>query len=376
MIRWMAIAAMCAAWAALAAADDTEAAPVADRAAAIVRLAEWIPVGHADNNSCARGLATVLQFLGDDTDYDTIMGDSGQAFIIQGEEDSTNLHDGAVDVGWWPLEPVGMTIRLDFLEKAVGRGLRDVLPSREAGGYSAYRRDPAAYYATWLAPTVQASLAQGAPCIVQHGTWIVVTAEDDGSPPVTGAWACGAEREIVRLTDGYPYNLITPGQPVDKLARGQADAEALRYAVALHRDEVLGPDAVGIYPLRHDEYGERWRTGVRAYAAWIAALQDTEHLGQARWHSNVVYQLGINRRSAVRYLRAMRERHPGAAAVHLTEAARQYEAVLETLGSAATGGDAMASADGRAKLVAIIETIVRLEGEAALEMEKAVAALN
>ena len=34
-------------------------------------------------------------------------------------------------------------------------------------------------------------------------------------------------------------------------------------------------------------------------------LRDTEHLGQARWHSNMVLHLGINRRRAVKYLRAM-----------------------------------------------------------------------
>jgi len=375
----MVIATMCVAGSTGAETATTNAqAEAGATQAATARLAEWIPEGHEDNNSCARGLATVLEFLGHDVDYDTIMGDSGQAFIIQGEEDSTNIHDGAVDVGWWPLEPVGMSIRLSFLERAVGRELHDVLPSHAAGGYDSYRADPAAYYGKWLAPTVAASLSDGVPCIVQHGTWFVVTAQDDGAPPVTGAWACGAEREIVRLDDGYPYNAVAPGAAVERLDRREADAEALRYAVALHRDTVLGPDAadVGAYALRHREYDINWRTGIRSYAAWIEELEDTENLGQARWHSNVVYQLGINRRSAVRYLRAMAERNQGEVADHVESAAKRYEGVLEVLTRADTSRDAMASKDGRNALVGVIEEIVQLEGAAATDMDRAASAIN
>ncbi len=144
MMRWTVTVAAC--MAGVIGASGHAVGVETDVDAAKARLAQWIPEGQEDNNSCARGLATVLRFLGHEVDYDTIMGDSGQAFILQGEEDSANLHDGAVDVGWWPLEPVGMTIRLGFLERAVGRELRDALPSHEAGGYDSYRADPAAYY--------------------------------------------------------------------------------------------------------------------------------------------------------------------------------------------------------------------------------------
>ncbi|MAF12534.1 hypothetical protein CMK11_18970 [Candidatus Poribacteria bacterium] len=378
MARWILAFGMCVYGATAGTAAANEADAGVDNAAARARLAEWVPVGHADNNSCARGLAAVLEFLGHDVDYDTIMGDSGQAFIAQGEEDSTNLIDGAVDVGWWPLEPVGMTIRLDFLEKAVGRELRDVLPSHEAGGYVAYRDDPAAYYRKWLAPVVDDSLSRGMPGIAQHGTWFVVTDVDDGDPPVIGAWACGAEREIVRLTDGYPYNLLVPGDTTRQLDRTTADAEALRYAVALHRDEVLAPSTPdgSRYTVRHAEYGERWRTGVKTYAAWIEALEDAENLGQARWHRNVVYQLGINRRSAIRYLDAMSERHPESVATHLGAAARSYEAVVRALEGVDLSEDAIASAAGRGALAGVIEEIVELESQAAAEMESAAQALN
>ncbi len=65
------------------------------------RLSDWIPPG-ADEyaNSYARGIEIVLNYLGHDVDYDTIMGDSGQAFIVQGETNSVNTVGGAVNVGW------------------------------------------------------------------------------------------------------------------------------------------------------------------------------------------------------------------------------------------------------------------------------------
>ena len=60
---------------------------------------DWVPVGTQWVSGYACGLQMALGYLGHSVDYDTIMGDSGLAFIAQGEEDSTNLYDGAVDVG-------------------------------------------------------------------------------------------------------------------------------------------------------------------------------------------------------------------------------------------------------------------------------------
>ena len=375
MARWILTFGMCVYGVTAGTAVANEAAPDADNIAAHARLAEWIPEGVANNNSYARGLALVLSYLGHEVDYDTIMGDSGQAFIAQGEEDSINLIDGAVDVGWWPLEPVGMTIRLDFLEQAVGRELRDVTIGDDHGAQVEYREDPAQFYKSRLAPTLEAALAEGRPCLAQVGTFFVVTGVAEGDPPIKGAWACGERREIERLEDGYPYTLLAPGDRSAKIDRKAADVEALRYAVALHQDRVLGPDA-GAYPVRHAGYGKYWRTGVRSYAAWIAALQDTEHLGQARWHRNVVYQLAINRRSAVRYLDAMGERHPESVATRLGAAARGYEAVVKALEGVDLSEEAIASVTGRDALARVIEEIVDLESQAAAEMESAAQAIN
>ena len=93
--------------------------------------------------------------------------------------------------------------------------------------------------------------------------------------------------------------MLASGERTPKIDRASADVKALRYAVALHRDEVLGPAVESdVYGVRGAGYGEHRRTGVKSYAAWVKALEDTDNLGEARWHSSVVRHLRINRRSA------------------------------------------------------------------------------
>ncbi|MBT3266528.1 hypothetical protein HN371_05200 [Candidatus Poribacteria bacterium] len=102
----------------------------------------------------------------------------------------------------------------------------------------------------------------------------------------------------------------------------------------------------------------------------MTALRDTERLGEARWHNNAVFQLRLNRAAAIRYLNAMRERHPQTAE-YLDGAIGLYEAVMAALEGADTGGNALSSAEGRGALIAVIEEIVDLEGRAADALEKA-----
>jgi len=139
----------------------------------------WIPAGKPQWHSgwikgYARGLDLILNYLGHEVDYATIMGDIGQAFIMQGEENSINVRDGAVDVGWWPLEPLGI-IRLNFLEKTVGREIRDIkLP------WSETKYEPASTYKQWFEPMVISSVENGKPCLVRVGSaWYMVTGYDE-----------------------------------------------------------------------------------------------------------------------------------------------------------------------------------------------------
>ena len=179
MARWICVVTMCAL--ALATTSAAQSGTDEDDSATLSRLASWVPPGtDTYGNSYARGIEIILNYLGHDVDYDTIMGDSGQAFIVQGEVNSVNTVDGAVNIGWWPLDPMGINIRLDFLEKTVGRELREVVPTYDANGGAAYYDDPVRFYQRWFEPMVTSSLANGRPCIVQVSLWFVVTAVDDG----------------------------------------------------------------------------------------------------------------------------------------------------------------------------------------------------
>ncbi len=102
-------------------------------------------------------------------------------------------------------------------------------------------------------------------------------------------------------------------EPVKKIDRKKADIEALKYAIALYNDRVLGvkTKALQEYPLRDvEEFNISWRTGVISYLFWINILKDKENFGKHFWHSNVRSFLNINRSSAIVYLKTMQNRHP------------------------------------------------------------------
>ena len=234
---------------------------------------DWIPAGKPQWHSgwmtgYARGLELILSYLGHDIDYDTMMGDMGQAFIMQGEENSINLFEGAVDVGWWPLEPLGF-IRLNFLEKTVGREIRDAkLPMSEIG------KDPIKSYEKWFEPMIRSSLRDNKPCLARVGSaWYIITGYDDEASPLIGM--CPNEEEgeekIYRIEDEPmpPYASLAVGEAISTIDRKKADLEALNFAVSLHRDQVLGTDVAyaGEYALRRaDEYGKYWRTGLKSFS--------------------------------------------------------------------------------------------------------------
>lgn len=187
--------------------------------------------------------------------------------------------------------------------------------------------------------------------------------------------------ELIRI-DRQPWALLVPGESLEPMDRRQADLAALRYAIALHRDQVLGESdatasARSAFCLRNQEaVGEQWRTGLKTFAAWATCLRDTEHLGQARWHANMVGHLIMNRGSAVRYLRTMADRHPEEVAVHLHNAAAYYEQVRATLRQADTSEEAISSPSEREALARLAEQMAVLESQAIEEIEEALAAAS
>ena len=331
---------------------------------------EGVPHGEGNSNSYARGLAIVLNYAGTLADYDTIMGLSGMAFITQSDL-GTPLVDGAIDVGWWPKDSWGLRIRLDFLSRALGRRLRTVDCDRDR-----FLADPAGHYRERLEFDVKSSIAAGRPLLAEHNTCFVVHGYDEGNPPLLGNWAPQNEPGIIRIPE-QPWGLIVLEDPLGALDQSAADVESLRHAVALWNETAVGAGGVdsSCYVRKLPENRGLRFTGRRSLAEWARLLRDTEHLGQPRYHANMCFHLGINRRSAVAYLRAMAARHPEGVAAHLNAAADRYGQVLAELAAADPGGAAMASPDGREKLAKLAERIAAIEAEAIGEMEKGLADL-
>ncbi len=344
----------------------------------------WQPEGkpewHPDwMNGYVRGLELSLNKAGFSVDYNTMMGDIGQAFAMQGED--MNKIDGAVDVGWWPNEPMSL-IRLAFLEKTVGCEIKEIkIPNSENENV---KKQPIETFKKCQAPAIKASLAAGVPCVAGYpSTQYVITGMDDGTYPLIGM--CPNEQKgkekIYRIQESLPvWQLLIPGGKLKKIDRTQADREALSYAIALHKDEILGgnTDAAKKFSLAdvsgYKQWG--WHTGKGAYAVWEKCLADNEHVGQGRWHANAQWSLVRNRKTAVAYLREMEKRHNNEAKNHLEKACQHYEAVIAEMINGNTSDAAIGTNEGRKSLISIVQSVTALEDKAVSELEKALAALK
>jgi len=311
---------------------------------------------------------------GVDYDYDTVMGDSGMAFILQTDAHHTPWGKPMrkVDIGWWPLDPWGIFLRLDFVARAVGRTLTR-LPIDES-----LRGDLARNFRErFQAPVTDELRAGRAPVGFTGGcdVW-VITGLDDGEPPLLGQRACSGERERLRLQD-YPWEVIVIGGDAERLPREQADLQALRYAVSLHRDQVEEPWARATRrwsPLTGELSTGGRHTGQQSFALWARLLRDPELWGEHFYHANVVHHLKICRECAVAYLKRMAERHPARVSAHLQAAADGYQQALTLLASADYGKETLHTDQGREKLASLVDELAALEVGAVESLEKACAA--
>jgi len=319
-------------------------------------MLENVPGGKAHYDAFAGGLSIALSYSGIPTDYDTLMGDLGTAFILQASDQAAK-YEGALDAGWWPLAWDCLPALLEQVAPTLGVRVEWV-----GGEYNEYKTDPAKYYRDKLDGTVKASIASGRPVLENHRFWEVVVGYDGQELPLLSFCprSPDGKQRIGRLTE-HPVAVAVLGDAVPRLGRKKADLEALKRAVALGRDQIPMPNG--------------YRTGQSAFALWAETLRDTKHLGQARWHANVVGHLGRHRRSAVAYLRAMAERHSEKTAWHLKAAADLYERGVSELNKADTSEDALIkSTRGREALARLAERIAALELKAITEMEQALRA--
>ncbi|MHC5034825.1 MAG: hypothetical protein ACYTFZ_07290, partial [Planctomycetota bacterium] len=248
----------------------------------------WIegvrPTG--DGNRHVRGLEVLLAYAGTPVAYERLMGLSGMAFITQA--DTGHRWEGVLDVGWWPLDDWGLSMRLDFLGHAVGYDLKRVSapvtsPPNAAASYHAY-----------LEPLVKQSIDEGRPLLTPTDFDFVILGYDDESeqPPVLGRCARETSDKLYRI-EGWPSALFILGEPTTPMDTDAADVAALEYAVDLAHDRA-GPE------------DPRWRgrrfTGQKAFAAWSAVLRNPEEPVEDRHHANMRGNLHWNRTAAVTYL--------------------------------------------------------------------------
>lgn len=314
-------------------------------------------IGHCNRQVAAFSMA--LSYLEAPADYETVAGDTGVAFILQADAlhrpHGTDVRN--LDIGWWPLDEWGVVMRLDFLGRASGVGVRR-LPSvaRE------HKADAAQHYREHYEDEVAACLKAGRPVVALAGMDVgVVFGLDQGVPPLLMQTACAPEPKLIRATH-YPWAAFVLDAPGAAIDRRQADLDALDYAVRLGRDEVDLSHLPGK------------SSGRRSWQLWAAQLADEDLCGPHFYHANVVGHLHLHRTAAAAYLRTMSGRCSGSASGALQKAAGVYDSVVARLGQVDTNW--VATADGREQFVSLIDQIMALEAEAQERMVDAIEAMR
>ncbi|MCC6580823.1 MAG: M56 family metallopeptidase [Phycisphaeraceae bacterium] len=341
--------------AAIAAIEHVLAAEGIDPVVAlpVSAILDNVPGGNADWNAFAGGLTLALNHAGFATNYETVMGDLGLAFICQASDQAAK-YDGAVDAGWWPLAWDCLPVLLDRAGPSFGVRLNWF-----GGDYDQYKGDPAGYYRRHLEGAVKMSIASGKPAMENHAFWEVVVGYDKQDQPLTSFCPSGPQK--IRRLDKHSICVVTLGESIPRLTRKQADIASLQQAAALGRDRIPMPNG--------------YLTGAKAFALWAACLRDVEHRGEARWHANVVHNLKLNRTAAVGYLHKMAPRHAAKTASHLNAAANRYESVLAELDKADVSQAAIIdSIKGRETLAQLADRVAAIEADAIHEIALALEA--
>ena len=296
-----------------------------------------------------------LSCCGIPCDYDTVAGDSGLAFIIQA--DSLHAINGAkrpdeLNIGYWPVDQWGALLRLDFLGRVYGRQFIFIREREEE-----YGRDEAEHFRRYFQQPIVESLQAGRPVLALEHDMYVVTRFDNGNPPLLGQIACAVEREVKRVSR-YPWSLVVLGEPVEKIDRLRADAEAIDFAIRLH----------------HDDYGSPMpgkSSGKASFTLWSPLIRNADICGPWFYHANVVNHLRNARSSAVPYLRQMAARHDRKAAEPLRAAAEVHQRVVTKLKGADVSEQAFANTVGREALADIVDEVAALEAHAATYLDQA-----
>lgn len=305
-----------------------------------------------------------LTCCGAPCEYDAVAGDTGLAFILQadGEHRPYGARVEELDLGWWPLDPWGATLRLDFLGRAYGIPMR-VLPM----SVEEYKADAAAHYAKYYRAAIVECLDAGRPVIAWGEDLCVVSGIDEGTPPLLGQLSCSDKPDVARLAQ-YPWFVVLPCDMIASIERERADKESLAFAAALHHErfrEYAASETIALH---------RWG-GKNAFELWVGLLRAGTRCGPHFYSANIVGCMNRNRASAPPYLMAMAARHGTTVERSLGAAADLYEQVLAVLSTCDTSKKAFETAAGRYALADKVDTLAALESKAVAELESAIKAM-
>jgi hypothetical protein len=311
-------------------------------------------IGTESGNDFVRGVTLLLGHAGRDVDYATVMGDIGQAFIIQAAAYAPDLTGGYADVGWWPLDRWQTDSRLSFVASAHGCAL-----NAKTVPFDTVKADPSGSYDHHFAAMVHSRVDAEIPVLAAWASCFLVTAHDAGEPPLWG-WCLAGKQKTPKENriEHFPASVWTYGEKTTARNRSEVDVDALAYAVELGKGQ-SSPD-------------ERWVTGSPAWASWEKLLVEKGADTQARWHGNMKSVLLVNRRAAIRYIEAMIPRHGTAVSVHLNSAVAVYREQILLVESMNTSDGAIGSATGRAALARVIGQSANLDAKAIEALEMAV----
>jgi hypothetical protein len=258
-------------------------------------------------------------------------------------------------------------LRRAFLDQAIGYELNPVGAFDLTVEQFVDLRDRLpAWYRERVHPHVRQSIDAGQPVLALSDFGYVITGYDGAvdQPPVFGRCGCDTQGRQDRARE-WPWAALILGRRSEPLATRVADLAALRYAVALARDQA-GPFEL---PWRNRRF-----TGQKAFAAWAALLRNAAEPVEDRHHANMKLRLSDSRQAAVRYLDDLAGGQTGAAAAALRAAADAYRRSLELLGQVQPEGLAV-SQDGRHAVADLVDRVAAQELEAAVALEKAVTAM-
>ncbi len=321
----------------------------------------------------SQSVAMALTSAGHPTDWLTVMGDSGMAFVMQASKvapligpdgkkvgqapEDLGKVAGRRDVGWWPLASECEPTHIEFVGKVAGRELR-VLGSGDYPG----RKGLAERYKKMHGILV-ASIENGRPVPVRGRCqcggcfWSLAVGFDKGDPALWSICPLAGPQTQAKRIAHHPVFAVVIGDKVGRMDRRLADRESLRHAVALARDQVKMPND--------------YLTGQRAYALWASELRQLDPPGKAHWHANVVWNLTLRRRAAVAYLGAMSRRYDGPTRSLLLTAIERYEEALGVLKAVDTSAKSLTTTKGREALAKLAERLAEIEAKAALQLEQA-----